>query len=166
MHLEDGGGTMSATTWVLVAEGSRARLFEMATPMSPLRELEAYTHPDGHLRGSERKSDAPGRYGTKKSARTRGTGITGGAHIFNRPNADDELQHSFARFLAEQLDRARNQGAFDRLVLIAAPSFLGSLRDQLSEPTRRCITQELGKNFAKSTPAEIREKVDGALLPF
>jgi protein required for attachment to host cells len=156
---------MSATTWVLVAEGSRARLFEMATPMSPLRELEAFTHPDGHLRGTERNSDAPGRYGTKKSARDRGSGITGGAHVFYKENAEDEHQETFARFLAEQLEQARNHGAFDRLVLISAPSFLGSLRDNLSQSTRRCIIQELGKNFTKSTPAEIREKVDGALMP-
>jgi protein required for attachment to host cells len=156
---------MSATTWVLVAEGSRARLFEMATPMSPLVELEAFTHPDGHLRGKERNSDAPGRYGTKKSARDRGTGITGGAHVFYNENADDEHQASFARFLAEQLDQARAQNVFHRLVLIAAPSFLGSLRDNLSPPTRRCITQELGKNFTKSSAAEIRAKVDGALMP-
>lgn len=156
---------MSATTWVLVAEGSRARLFEMATPTSPLLELEAFTHPDGHLRGTERNSDAPGRYGTKKSARDRGAGITGGAHVFYRENAEDEHQATFARFLAEQLDRARAQRAFERLVLIAAPSFLGSLRESLPEPTRRCITQEIGKNFTRNTPSEIREKVDGALMP-
>ena len=155
---------MTATTWVLVSESSRARLFEMATSMSPLIELEAFTHPDGHLRGTERNSDAPGRFGTKKSSRDRGTGITGGAHVFYK-DVEEEYQAAFARFLGEQLDRARTQNAFDRLVLIAPPSFLGSLRESLSEPTRRCITQEVGKNFSKSTPSEIRDKVDGALVP-
>lgn len=156
---------MTARTWVLVAESSRARLFEMATPMSPLEEIEAFTHPDGHLRGTERNSDAPGRFGTKKSARDRGAGITGGAHVFYKEHAEQEYQEAFARFLAEQIEHARAEGRFDRLVLIAAPAFLGLLRDHLSEPTRRCIRQELGKNFTRNSPEEIRQKIDCALVP-
>ena len=40
------------------------------------------------------------------------------------------------------------EGAFDRLVVCAAPQTLGDLRNKLSEKTRTLTTAEIDKNFS------------------
>jgi len=50
-----------ANIWILVAENSRAKLFEQDFPRSSIHELEGFTHSASRLKGNELVSDGPGR---------------------------------------------------------------------------------------------------------
>lgn len=148
-------------TWILVAETSRARVFEMETRTSPLVEVGAFANPEGHMPMRDQLSDGPGRYGTVKSGRS--NAITGGAHTFRKDDPERPLQESFARTLAEELERARIERRFDQLVLMAAPGFLGVLRAELSPGVERLIVEEIPKNISRESAEEIRARMETAL---
>ena len=61
----------------------------------------------------------------------------------------------FARELARHLEAARAAGRLEALVIVAAPRFLGLLRDELDEPTRRCIRRTIDKSLRGKSPSEI-----------
>ena len=48
------------TTWILVAERSRARIFTLQNRVAPLQELESLVHPQSRLKESELVSDHAG----------------------------------------------------------------------------------------------------------
>jgi protein required for attachment to host cells len=59
-----------------------------------------------------------------------------------------EEQQKFTAEVASRLDDYAAEGAFDRLVVCAAPQTLGDLRNKLSEKTRTLTTAEIDKNFS------------------
>jgi protein required for attachment to host cells len=59
--------------------------------------------------------------------------------------------------LADEIEKARAQGRFDRLVLVAAPSFLGELRKTLSDQTMRLVVGDMDSNLASMDAANILE---------
>lgn len=148
-------------TWILVAEASRARVFEMETRTSPLVEVGAFAHPEGHVPMRDQLTDGPGRYGTVKSGRD--ASITGGAHTFRREDPERPALESFARSLAEDLESARMERRFGQLVLVAAPAFLGLLRAELSPSVERLIVEEIPKNITRESPDAIRARMETAL---
>ncbi len=62
----------------------------------------------------------------------------------------------FARIVSHELDSGRNRNEFANLIIVAAPSFLGLLREQLSSESIKSITLELDKNLTQKKPDEIR----------
>ena len=163
-----------AENWVVVANNSGARIFTPAPPTPRLKdaqsressseelrpsrlvELEALEHPQGRLKSGCIDADRPGRSfqsaGAKRHAMTR--------------EVDPKKQASlaFARQVANRLEEARVQGKVDRLILVAAPEFLGLLRDHMSSELRRMIEEELSLDVAQMTAQEIRARLPETLF--
>jgi len=148
------------TTFVLVANASEARLFERQEKYGHIAEIKNFLHPESRLSGSELEDDRQGSY--KESAtgqsRAEGHGISAQSKDTDPKTREAE---DFARELAEILDTARKRGDFDNLVIIAAPAFLGKLRNELDANTSACVGAEIDKNLTHATPEEICEAVDG-----
>jgi protein required for attachment to host cells len=135
-------------TWVLVAESSRARIFTVDTPSAPLVEAETLVHTEARLHERDMTSDLPGHDSNHSGA---------GRHGYQDETAPKEQELiNFARQVASRLEAARTGGELQRLIIIAAPAFLGTLRDQLSEQTGKLVTLEIAKNLAQQTPEDIR----------
>jgi len=135
-------------TWILVADSSRARIFTAATPSAPLEELEDLTHPESREHEQDLVTDLPGKHRND-------TGI--GAHGFQdevEPKEQETI--NFAKYLARHLDDNRKKNRFQRLILVAAPSFLGLLRNELPDTTRKTVIYTLDKNLTQHTPEDIR----------
>ena len=49
------------STWIIVADASRARFFEASGSSSDIFETETLTHPEGRLHEQDLTSDLPGR---------------------------------------------------------------------------------------------------------
>lgn len=134
-------------TWILVADNSRARIFTIERPRGPLIEYSAHDNPDARKPERELVTDRPGREsdpgGHSRSA-------------FDGPSAKAESGERFARQLAELLEKARSRGKFKRLYVVAAPHFLGSLRESLDSATRRCVEEAIAKDVAHESPERIR----------
>lgn len=133
--------------WILVADSTRARIFTADTASSPLDEIDTLTHMEGRLHDREITSDLPGKIKSSGA----------GGHTFEQPT--DPKKHetdSFAHQVAGYLEDARNTNKFAHLIIIAAPSFLGLLRNHLPEHVKKQVALELDKNITGLTAAEIR----------
>jgi protein required for attachment to host cells len=135
-------------TLILVADHSRARFFTAETSASSLVEIEAMAHTAGRLHDREITSDLPGK--------VKGDGKMG--HAFEQPT--DPKKHeadNFAHRIARYLEEAHNANKFQQLLMIAEPSFLGLLRNQLSENIKKLICFELDKNITTHSVDDIRK---------
>lgn len=137
--------------WILVADSGRARIFTANTPSSPLEDLEDIAHTEGRLYDREIASDLSGRMRYTSSA-----GNVGG-HAYDPPsNPKKHEAMSFARSIAQHLEEALNENKFEQLVIIAEPSFLGMLRNNLSKQVKKTVCLELDKSITTHSAADIR----------
>lgn len=135
--------------WVVVASSTRCRIFTQAKHSAPLQQVDELEHPEGRLRRRDLVSDRPGR--TFDSAGP-------GRHAMGQPvNPIEQENIRFAKTVAARIDEGRKREAFDRLVLVADPRFLGLLRHGLTPATRHRLTTEVDKNLADADPVKIRE---------
>ncbi len=136
-------------TWVVAAESSRARIFSANGRVKPMQELEAFAHPRSRAKVLDINSDNAGHVYDRK-----GHGIH---DMENEVDPKKTEADRFAKELADYLDRARAEGRFEELVLIAAPEFLGLLRKHLSPETAKLVTRSVSKNLVRADEAVIRQ---------
>ena len=135
-----------STTWIVVADRSRARILTTSDDNSDLTEVETLINPEGSMKQSDTVSDHQGRFPGR-----------GGMPVSGQPRTDFEHKtaETFAIQVVDFLDAGRNSQQFGRVILIAAPAFLGTLRQKLPAPLARMVALEVDKDYTKRTPAEI-----------
>jgi protein required for attachment to host cells len=143
-------------TYILVADGARARLYVNQGVGKGLQPVSGATHKaDLHHHDRDILSDKPGRaynsVGEGRSAMEPQTEW----HRFEK--------HKFAREMAKLLDAAAAGKAFDRLILVAPPATLGDLRMELGEATRRMVAAELPKDLTRHAEQELPEHLASVL---
>lgn len=136
---------------IVVADQSEARFYDAEHPDSGLRLIGRFTDPDAHLHDRDFKSDRPGRvfdHAPDPSGRRGATAHhgTGGERRPRRHEAE-----MFADRIAAHVQAAHRQNEFDRLVLMAAPGFLGLLRQALPVSIRATVAAEVGKDLVHET---------------
>lgn len=134
---------------ILVADSNRARLFTAGKANSDLQEIETFTHPEGRIPEHDMSSDSPGRH----------AGSTGsGSHTY-REETEPKQQEMvvFAKRLTRHLDGLVSDQKVNRLSIIAAPSFLGLLRKNLSAQTDKLVSFELDKNLVTHSVEDIQK---------
>jgi len=134
--------------WILVADSSRARIFK-AEKSSSIQEIEDLAHPEGRLHEQHLTSDLPGRDANKNGV---------GKHAY-QDQIDPKEQEAidFAKRIARHLDESYSAKKFEQLLVIAAPSFLGTLRQQFSHEVSQRICFELDKNITMHSADDIRK---------
>jgi len=128
------------TTWILVAHRAGARLFENKGPGTGLAPVQDIPHPEGKLKSKDLGTDEPGR----------GFDSHGARHAFTQhqePAA--HVAEQFAKHLAGLLDDGRLKQRYSKLVLVAEPHFLGSLRAALTRETAALVSASLDKDLGK-----------------
>mgnify|MGYP000093132785 FL=1 len=136
--------------WVVVADSSRARIFSAEKPASPLVEIQTLAHPQARLHEGDLVSD--------KAGRDRNPGAT--SHdMGNESDTKREEAIRFANQVCSTLEAGRTSGQFEKLYVIAAPSFLGILRKHQSNALGKLVTAEVSKNLAGHHPSEIRKNL-------
>jgi protein required for attachment to host cells len=138
-------------TWVVVADSSRARFFVLDSMAEPLQEIDDMIHAEGRLLAKDELSDRQG-------------GIAGGHgqgdHTFEQPT---DVKHQdairFAQQIGEKLEHGRVGGAYESLMLVAPPAFLGVLRQNLNDHVLKLVGKSLDKNLVAFDEAAIREHI-------
>lgn len=138
-------------TWVVVADSSRARFFVLESRSQPMQELEGMAHAESRMRDQDEVSDKQG-------------GLAGGhgegGHAFEAPT---DIKHHetevFAKQIAEKLEHGRVNNDYAKLILIAAPVFLGILRQALNEHVANLVSSSLDKNLVAEKENVIREHI-------
>jgi protein required for attachment to host cells len=129
------------TTWILVADSSRAKIFEVRGAMRDVHEIEAFVHPEGRAHNRDLKTDGPGRYFSK--------GEHTQAHTAT-PKVEPQEHEAelFARRLTDYLEKARATQRFESLHPIAPPEFLGLIRRPLAKEAQDLVEATLAKEVA------------------
>jgi protein required for attachment to host cells len=117
-------------TWILVGDGSHARLFQ----------TDGATEPWSLVRTIDREHSREKAHG-------------GDAH-------EDHGEHGFARQLVGELETGRQGGTFAHLVLVAPPKFLGQLRGELGASLAACVTASVDADYTHMPVAELIKHVD------
>lgn len=146
------------TTWIVSADAGRARIFSDTDPNSPLQEIDDLIDPAARERISDQLTDRLGPLAASDSRKS-----TGGALPTSQyePQRTQEQHNAelFARDICAQLLKAKNENRFDRLALVAAPAFLGELRNQLDPQLKQLVSYEIDKDYAHSNGQQLREQI-------
>lgn len=139
--------------WVVVAHRAGARILERKDPKAGLSLLVSIDHERGRLQNQELESDKAG------SARV---GVKGA--VFEQH--DDPHHHDakvFAKSIAERLEQGRNDHAYDALVLVAEPHFLGMLKEALDAPTAHLVAATVPKDLYQVEERDLAAHLGDAL---
>jgi len=136
------------TTWVLVADTYRARVFGADRPASPLTELHDLASPEARLHEGDLVSDKGGHDINPKA---------GGHALGDNRSHKQDIAERFAQQVCDLLETARVGGELSKLYVIAAPTFLGLLRKHQSTPLRQLVAGEVDKCLAAHDAVSIRK---------
>lgn len=135
-------------TWVVVADASRARIFSADTPASQLLETETLAHPAARLHPGDLVSDRPGQ--DRNS-------VNGTHNMGEETDPKTEEAIRFAAEVCNRLEQGRIKSQFDKLYIIAAPSFLGHIRKHQTPALKKLIAGEISKNMTLKEAEEIKK---------
>jgi protein required for attachment to host cells len=136
--------------WVVVADSSAATIYSSDELLQEFRELARLAHPDSRARAGALVSD------------DRGRTAADGRHSALEARTDLHRHQIdvFARELAVELCRGRADRAFERLVVVAPPRFLGLVRGHLDAATSEAVVASIAADLmhepAHTLPARVR----------
>jgi protein required for attachment to host cells len=147
---------MARPTWILVADGSRARLFEQERPDDGrLAQLQSWANPALRLRAESLAVRNMGRASK---------GHTGTVTFEPRTSLKEREHDRFAHELAQHLADGVRGGRCDALVLIASNSMLGAIRHALTAQAAKRVQWSAAVDLTRLDGRELRERVE-ALRP-
>jgi protein required for attachment to host cells len=142
------------TTWILVSDASRAKLFSTELREDPWSLVEEFAHPEGREMSREiSPSSPPGRMRQSKSPGGRQTAV----EPRTTPKEAEALR--FAQHLANYLEDAIAKRELDHLVLVAPPHFLGRLHGTLGPQAVKRLRATVDKDLSMLQSAEIRQRL-------
>lgn len=112
--------------WIVVADEFQAMVYAREKKFSPLKKLASLQNATAREKLENLVSDRGGR-----SFDSQGMG----RHAFTKEKSDPKTQSyaAFAKEIAERVREGRQGNKFGRLVVVAAPRFLGVLRNALTK---------------------------------
>ena len=136
-------------TWVLIADGARARILENDGPGHGLHEVAGHEFSSDHAATHDLVTDRQGRSHSS----------VGPGRSAIEPHSDPhrQLKAKFAHLLADALARGLEQNAYDRLILVATPVTLGDLRSAISSHVKAKVVGEIAQDLTKMPNADVGE---------
>lgn len=134
-------------TWVLIADGARARILENDGPGRGLHASDGLEFDSDHSPTHELVDDRQGR--------THASHGYGRSAIEAHSDPHRELKAKFATHLADVLTRGLDAQSYDRLVIVAAPVTLGDLRKAISDHVRAKVVGEVALDLTKTPNADV-----------
>jgi protein required for attachment to host cells len=153
---------MTHDVWILVCDASRARLFRDAPRGKKLVQIQELEHPESRERVRDLMADANGR---KPVGPVPARSVQGQGGAYGRPGAEpdsdpkDVEAQKFARELAHVLEKGLQQHEYERLIIVAPPRFLGTLRDVVSSQVEKHIESTIGKDLTNLDFQELANRL-------
>ncbi len=141
------------STWVVVTDSRRARVFESSPANPALKEIKDLLNPLSHQQTPDgRGQGAAGSSGTQHGLESR-----------TQPKEHDAQQ--FAHEISSFLHKEHAANHFKDLLLVAAPDWLGHVQQALHESVKAVMQKPLQKNLVQNTPAELLDQIKAFLKP-
>ncbi len=152
MEIELTPPVASATgRWIVVADGARARIFEAHRRAPGLRSVLPYDLTINRLRDGERWADRAGQGHQRVGP--------GGSSMASPTDPVDHEHELLAREVAAVLARGRHEHRVDSIVLVAAPAFLGRLRQAIDAQTRALVVVEDARDLSRLPEHELEGRI-------
>jgi protein required for attachment to host cells len=140
-----------ADAFVLVADGRKALVLRnRGDDVHPNLEvdttLESPANPATHEQGADRPGRAFASVGEHRSA-------------VGQTDWHAKAEHEFAGEIASLLERRCRAGSIKRLIVVAAPHTLASLRGAFSKGVAECVVAEIDKDFTKHPVYELEKSL-------
>jgi protein required for attachment to host cells len=135
------------STRILVADQSEARFYDLEMNDTRLKLIRTLTQPDARLHDRDLKSDRPGRVFDRASTSNQRRGATGHHATGGERTPRDHEARLFAQQIAQALEVGEQKNRYDRLIVMAAPAFLGMLRAALPKAVNAAIVAEVPKDL-------------------
>lgn len=140
------------TTWVLIANGSEARLFEKKNDPTLLSLIKEFSHQESRDKGNELASDRPGHFNGEISKAAHGS--------FTEATSPKQYEaERFAKILSDELDAARNKNRFKNLIVVSSPHFHGLLNRHMNENVAKMVDKHIEKDYTALKAEELLEKI-------
>lgn len=127
------------TTWIIIADGAHARIARHQGPGSGIVAALDHEFAAPHAPTRDFVSDRPGSYPDR--------GALGTHRFAPRTDRHEHEKALFATDIGAVLNKAAEDRAFDRLILVASPEALGHLRAALNDHARALVTAEIAKDL-------------------
>ena len=143
-------------TWLLIADGSRAKVMEAVSDGSGFRAVEDMTRAIDLPKSGDILADKPGRTFDSVGA---------GRHTKESPtDPRRHLKREFAGTVIGELRTAMLANRFDRLILVAPPAFLGDLREELPKDLKDKVAGDAASDLTNTPeqdlPAHLKDILD------
>ncbi len=139
--------------WVIVADEAEAVVYGRERRTGPMHELFRLDNAAARKKASELNTDKSGRSFDRYGE---------GRHAMGREKTDPRRHAAtlFAKKIAERVGKAVHSGKCRGFALVAAPRFLGELRDALSSIPHAEPYREIDKEMVTADPERIAQLVD------
>ena len=138
--------------WIVVADESKALVYARDSKSGPLRELFSMHNEVARRKRGDLVSDREGR-----SFDSGGLGRH--AMTEEKSGPKRHAAEAFAKHIAKRIAKVLNQGTCRGFALIAAPRFLGELRDAIEAVTRTSPYLTIDKDVVGKDPATIEKLI-------
>ena len=153
-------------TRIVVANQAQADFYDAAGPQAALRFAQRLDNPAARIPDRDLGTDRPGRVFDRAATSGVRRGATGHHATGGERSPRRQAATVFARRIAADLSAARESRRFDRLMLIAAPAFLGVLRKALPKALRASVVAEVAKDLIGEPKSAVRARIpQNALFP-
>lgn len=138
----------NGSTWFLVADGRRARVFSEARRGAELEVEDSFDiGPDELYDPQDRPPRSFDRAGAGRHAMDKGRSL------------HEQEEHNFLRRVATRIADAEKHNQFDHLVVAAPPRALGQLRELLPHAAQQRIVAETAKDLIDEPTQKLRERL-------
>ncbi len=138
--------------WLVVADGAGARIYASDELLDTLTPVDQLHHQHGHVTHGDGQ------------VTTHLPGAGANAHDAHHDGAR-ETEERFARALARLVDDGERKHAFERVILVAPPRFLGALRHELGAAAARRVVASIHHDWTKLGVRDLAERVRAELPP-
>jgi protein required for attachment to host cells len=132
-------------TWLLIADGSRAKVFESSGAHEALNEIDDMAVAIDLPKSGDLLADRPGR-----------TFDSVGAACHAKENPTDPPRRNFAGKVVDELRRAMLAKRFDWLILVAPPGSLGDLRQELPKGLKDKLVDEITSDLTNMPQQQLQ----------
>ena len=127
------------TTWVVLADGAKARVLRANGPAKGFSELHALSAEAGRQATRDQGSDRPGR--------ERSIGAASRHALDHKVDWKEQAKTVFLQAVSDYINAAAQSGEFDELVVAAPSKALAVLRGGLSKAARAKLIHEAAKDL-------------------
>lgn len=156
--------TKASDRWIVVCDAGRARFYRQSGRLGPFELLQEATHDESRAHVHDLVTDGTGR---KPAGAPAGGAFVGrgGSMAFGgggaAPRTDPKAVEAqkFAREVSGVLARGFDEHAYDKVVLVAPPQFLGLLNATLEHRVAGRVEATVPKDLTTTNERELPERI-------